>query len=142
MHILFLTHYFTPENNAPAARVHGLAKEWARSGHRVTVLTCAPNVPAGVVYEGYENKLYQEEWIDGVRTVRVWTWLAANKRPRAPRPQLSLVPGRGRRGRPAAAAARRRRHRDQPAVLRRLGRLARRSRPRGAVRARDPRHLA
>ena len=79
MHILFLTHYFTPENNAPAARVHGMAREWARAGHRVTVLTCAPNVPAGVVYEGYENKLYQEEWIDGVRTVRVWTWLAANK---------------------------------------------------------------
>ena len=79
MHILFLTHYFTPENNAPAARVHGMAKEWARLGHRVTVLTCAPNVPAGVVYEGYENKLYQEEWIDGIRTVRVWTWLAANR---------------------------------------------------------------
>lgn len=79
MHILFLTHYFTPENNAPAARVHGLAREWARSGHRVTVLTCAPNVPAGVVYEGYENKLCQVEWIDGIRTVRVWTWLAANR---------------------------------------------------------------
>ena len=79
MHILYLTHYFTPESNAPAARVHGMAKEWARSGHRVTVLTCAPNVPSGVVYEGYENKIYQEEWIDGIRTVRVWTWLAANR---------------------------------------------------------------
>jgi glycosyltransferase involved in cell wall biosynthesis len=79
VHILFLTHYFTPENNAPAARVHGMAKEWARLGHRVTVLTCAPNVPSGVVYEGYENRLYQEEWIDGIRTVRVWTWLAANR---------------------------------------------------------------
>ena len=79
MHILYLTHYFTPESNAPAARVHGMAREWARSGHRVTVLTCAPNVPSGVVYEGYENKLYQEEWIDGIRTVRVWTWLAANR---------------------------------------------------------------
>lgn len=79
MHILFLTHYFSPENNAPAARVHGMAKEWARLGHRVTVLTCAPNVPAGVVYEGYRNRLYQEEWIDGIRTVRVWTWLAANR---------------------------------------------------------------
>ena len=79
MHILYLTHYFTPESNAPAARVHGMAREWARIGHRVTVLTCAPNVPSGVVYEGYENKLYQEEWIDGIRTVRVWTWLAANR---------------------------------------------------------------
>ena len=79
MHILFLSHYFVPENNAPAARVHAMAKEWARTGHRVTVLTCAPNVPAGVVYEGYENRPYQEEWIDGIRTARVWTYLAANR---------------------------------------------------------------
>ena len=79
MHILFLSHYFVPENNAPAARLHGMAKEWARLGHRVTVLTGAPNVPAGVVYEGYRNRLYQEEWIEGIRTARVWTYLAANR---------------------------------------------------------------
>jgi len=79
VHILFLSHYFVPENNAPAARVHGMAKEWARLGHRVTVLTGAPNVPAGVVYEGYRNRLYQEEWIEGIRTARVWTYLAANR---------------------------------------------------------------
>ncbi len=79
MHILFLSHYFVPENNAPAARVHAMAKEWTRLGHRVTVLTCAPNVPAGVVYEGYRNRLMQTEWIDGIRTVRVWTYLAANR---------------------------------------------------------------
>jgi glycosyltransferase involved in cell wall biosynthesis len=79
VHILFLSHYFVPENNAPAARVHGTAREWARHGHRVTVLTGAPNVPAGVVYEGYRNRLYQEEWIEGIRTARVWTYLAANR---------------------------------------------------------------
>ncbi len=79
MHILFLSHYFVPENNAPAARVYGMAREWALLGHRVTVLTGAPNVPAGVVYEGYRNRLYQEEWIEGIRTARVWTYLAANR---------------------------------------------------------------
>lgn len=79
MHILYLSHYFVPENNAPAARVHAMSREWVRLGHRVTVLTCAPNVPAGVVYEGYRNRPLQQEWIDGVRTVRVWTYLAANR---------------------------------------------------------------
>ncbi len=79
MHILFLSHYFVPENNAPAARVHAMAREWARLGHRVTVLTGVPNVPTGVVYDGYENRCRQIEWIDGVRTARVWTYLAANK---------------------------------------------------------------
>ena len=51
MRILFLSHYFAPEGNAPATRVHELTRRWARAGHDVTVITCAPNVPAGVVYD-------------------------------------------------------------------------------------------
>ena len=77
--ILFLTHYFTPEGNAPASRVHELCKRWVRDGRRVTVLTCAPNVPDGKVYEGYRNRLTQTETIDGIRVIRVWTFIAANK---------------------------------------------------------------
>ncbi len=79
MHILFLSHYFVPENNAPAARVHALAREWTNLGHRVTVLTGAPNVPSGVVYEGYANRLFQQELVGDIRTARVWTYLAANR---------------------------------------------------------------
>lgn len=78
MHILYLSHYFTPENNAPAARVHAMGREWVREGHEVTVLTSAPNHPRGVLYEGYRNRPWQQESIDGIRVVRVWTFLAAN----------------------------------------------------------------
>ncbi len=79
MRILFLTHYFPPEGNAPATRVHALCKRWVEMGHEVTVITCAPNVPDGKVYDGYKNKLVQREDIDGIKVVRVWTWVAANK---------------------------------------------------------------
>ena len=79
MKILFLTHYYTPEGNAPASRVSALAERWVKDGHDVTVLTCAPNVPDGVVYQGYKNKLCQTEVINGVKVVRVWTYIAANK---------------------------------------------------------------
>ena len=79
MKIAVFTHYFPPEGNAPATRMHALCKQWQASGDDVTVLTCAPNVPNGVVYEGYRNRVYQTEEIDGVRVVRVWTYLAANK---------------------------------------------------------------
>ena len=48
MHILFVSQYFPPEMGAPAARVHELAREWRRAGHRVTVLTAFPNHPDGV----------------------------------------------------------------------------------------------
>ena len=55
MHILFLTHYFPPEVNAPASRTYENAKRWARAGHKVTVITCAPNHPNGIVYPGTER---------------------------------------------------------------------------------------
>jgi hypothetical protein len=79
MRVLFLSHYFFPEGNAPATRVYELSRRWVRMGHEVTVVTCAPNVPRGVVYDGYRNRLYQREQVDGVDTRRVWTWLAANE---------------------------------------------------------------
>lgn len=45
----------------------------------MTVITCIPNVPNGVPYEGYRNRIWPKvEMVDGIRVVRVWTFLAAN----------------------------------------------------------------
>jgi glycosyltransferase involved in cell wall biosynthesis len=79
MRVLFLTHYFHPEGNAPGTRVYELCRRWVAMGHDVTVITGVPNVPSGVVYDGYENKCFQKERVDGIETIRVWTYLAANK---------------------------------------------------------------
>lgn len=80
MKILFLTHYFPPEGNAPATRVGALTKKWVAEGHDVTVVTGVPNVPNGVVYPGYKNSLCSEENTeDSVRLIRIWTLLAPNK---------------------------------------------------------------
>lgn len=79
MRILFLTHYFFPEGNAPATRVYEATRRFAARGHDVTVVTGVPNVPNGVVYEGYRNRLWQREEVAGVNVVRVWTYLAPNK---------------------------------------------------------------
>jgi len=56
-----------------------LAKRWAAAGHDVTVFTSAPNVPNGIVYDGYKNRWTTEEWLDGVRVIRIWTYIAPNK---------------------------------------------------------------
>jgi glycosyltransferase involved in cell wall biosynthesis len=45
----------------------------------VTVVTCAPNHPQGRVYEGYRNRIYQQETKDGINIVRVWTFVTANE---------------------------------------------------------------
>lgn len=79
MKILFLTDNFPPEVNAPASRTYEHCKEWVKEGVEVTVITCVPNFPQGKVYAGYKNKLYQEEVMDGIKVIRVWSYMAANK---------------------------------------------------------------
>jgi glycosyltransferase involved in cell wall biosynthesis len=79
MRILFFSHYYTPEVNAPASRTSDHCRAWAAQGHEVTVVTSAPNHPHGKIYPGYRNRLYQTERLDGVSVIRVWTLLAANE---------------------------------------------------------------
>lgn len=78
MHILFVTDNFPPEVNAPATRTFEHCREWVRAGHRVTVITCAPNFPQGKIYEGYRNRLWQWERIDGIGVLRVWSYITSN----------------------------------------------------------------
>lgn len=79
MHILFLTDNFPPEVNAPASRTHEHCRQWAAAGERVTIITCAPNFPKGRVFGGYRNRLWQQESIDGIRVIRVWSYITANE---------------------------------------------------------------
>jgi glycosyltransferase involved in cell wall biosynthesis len=48
-------------------------------GHDVTVITCAPNFPEGVLFDGYKNKWYQREVMEGIDVVRVKTYITANE---------------------------------------------------------------
>ncbi|AMN46915.1 glycosyl transferase family 1 [Steroidobacter denitrificans] len=79
MRILFLSDNFPPESNAPAARIHEHAKYWVAAGHEVTVITCAPNFPEGRVYKGYRNAWHTTETVDGIRVIRVKTFISANE---------------------------------------------------------------
>ena len=79
MRILFLSHYFPPEGNAPASRTFENCRRWVRRGHEVTVITGAPNHPNGIVYEGHENRWRRRERMAGIEVIRVLTYVAANK---------------------------------------------------------------
>ena len=78
MRILFLTDNFPPETNAPATRTYEHCLKWIDMGYKVTVITCFPNFPKGKVFEGYTNKLYQKENIDGITVIRVWSYITKN----------------------------------------------------------------
>ena len=79
MHILFLTDNFPPEGNAPATRTFEHTREWVDKGHKVTVITCAPNFPEGKVFEGYNNKWLSKQKIEGINVWRVKTYISANE---------------------------------------------------------------
>lgn len=79
MRILFLTHYYPPESNAPANRVSEMARAWVAAGHAVTVVTVTPNHPGGRPYPGYHNRLFQQEIVDGVDVIRLGILMAPNE---------------------------------------------------------------
>ena len=79
VHILFLTENFPPETNAAATRVHERALYWVKAGHQVTILTCAPNFPEGKLFDGWRNDWRQVGEMDGLRVVRVKTYISANE---------------------------------------------------------------
>lgn len=79
MRILFLSHYFPPEVNAPANRTFEHARRWVAEGHAVTVVTGVPNHPRGVLFPGYQNRWVQEERMDGIRVIRTWMYLTPNR---------------------------------------------------------------
>src|SRR5262245_6871742 len=79
MNILFLTDNFPPEVNAPATRTFEHCRRWVQGRANVPVITCAPNFPQGRVYPGYRNSWRTVETMDGIRVVRVWTFIAPNR---------------------------------------------------------------
>lgn len=79
MQILFMSDNFPPESNAPATRLWEHATRWVREGHEVTVITCVPNFPEGKLYAGFKNKWRQIDVMDGIRVVRVKTYITANE---------------------------------------------------------------
>lgn len=79
MHILFLTENFPPEVNASATRVSERVPYWIRAGHEVTIVTCFPNFPQGRLYRGWKQRWFQVEEIDGMRVVRLRTYIARNE---------------------------------------------------------------
>lgn len=79
MRILILTDRFTPEVSAASTRIHAHARLWQQAGHEPIIVTCVPNFPRGKVFAGYRNRLYQEDQVDGLRVIRLWTYMAANE---------------------------------------------------------------
>src|SRR5438105_4291590 len=79
MRIAYVCHYFVPEPNAPAARVHEFSRAWVRAGRQVSVITTFPNHPTGVIPPAYRRRAWATEWLDGIRVLRCWLYAVPNR---------------------------------------------------------------
>src|SRR5437899_10307175 len=78
-HILYISLYYPPEKGVAAVCVSEFAKRLVKRGYEVTMLTTIPNHPTGIVPSEYRGNVLQEEILDGVRVVRVWSYTSPNK---------------------------------------------------------------
>jgi colanic acid biosynthesis glycosyl transferase WcaI len=75
MKILIYSYNYHPEPIGIAPLMTELAEGLAKRGHEVRVLTGMPNYPERQIYEGYRNKFYCTETINGVRIDRCYVWI-------------------------------------------------------------------
>ncbi len=71
MRIIFITHFFPPEEPPAAFLAFEFAKALSQAGHEVDVLTSFPNWPTGFVFPGYDNKKLIIEKNNGLSIYRL-----------------------------------------------------------------------
>ena len=69
LRVLMATHWFEPEGGA-AGHPGIVARSLATRGHEVHVVTGFPTYPKGEIFDGYRNRIYQRETIDGMTVHR------------------------------------------------------------------------
>lgn len=79
MKLLILTQYFPPEVGAPQNRLFELAVRLQKLGVDITVLTAMPNYPQMQIYEGYKEKKYVYEEIEGLKVHRSSIYVSKSK---------------------------------------------------------------
>lgn len=78
MRIVWLCHYFAPEIGAPQARLLEMSRVFAAEGHDVSVVTCFPNHPTGVLAQGDRRRWRRRDAVDGIAVERRWSFVTPN----------------------------------------------------------------
>lgn len=79
MKLLIVTQYFPPEVGAPQNRLFELSQRLLKEGVDVHILTSMPNYPVGEVFDGYKNKKYLFEDMDGLKVTRSSIYATSSK---------------------------------------------------------------
>jgi colanic acid biosynthesis glycosyl transferase WcaI len=80
MRIGFISAVFPPEPEPSSVMTAELVRAWKAAAHEVFVICPSPNRPAGVVYPGFERRLWRVDSYHGARCIRVRSWLIGSER--------------------------------------------------------------
>lgn len=76
MHILLMGQHYWPEDISGAVLATQFAESLIARGHQVTFVTAFPSYPKGIVFDGYQGKLFSREIHNEVEVLRVWSHTA------------------------------------------------------------------
>lgn len=76
---MILTQYFPPETGAPQNRLYELALRLLEQGIEITILTAMPNYPKMEIFDGYKDKSYVVEKMDGMTVHRTSIYTSQGK---------------------------------------------------------------
>ena len=71
MRVLFVSHFFPPEELSGAFLTFEFARALVDAGHQVDVLTGFPNWPGGKAFEGYSARTFTREVMSGINVFRL-----------------------------------------------------------------------
>ena len=80
MKIAFIVAIYPPEREPSAVMAKEIAEHLTSLGHDVTIICPFPNRPKGQIFEGFKRSLKRAFDEDGVRVIRVGTWLLGPER--------------------------------------------------------------
>jgi len=80
MKILYVTQYFHPEVGATTNKALANVRYLANEGHDVTILTEMPNPPKGIIFSGYQGKIFVKEQMENYHVNRVWVYTSPKKK--------------------------------------------------------------
>lgn len=69
--LFYIAQYFTPE---PYLKDINFIKSLKDKGWNPVVITGFPNYPKGEIYKGYKNAFFEEEILEGIKVIRVYTY--------------------------------------------------------------------
>ena len=79
MKIVMICQWFPPEHAPIGVMLSEMAEDLIQKGHSVSIITGFPNHPEGIVFKGYNKKIFNKEDESGLKIIRCYLYTSPKK---------------------------------------------------------------